>query len=71
MMLRTAPPSMRVRLTAMLLIVGVHKRGIVPTALVEIGWSSSSKPILLVDHFYLWLLMLGCATAISRNSCLK
>jgi hypothetical protein len=31
----------------------VHKRGIVPTALVEIGWSSLSKPILLVDHFNL------------------
>jgi hypothetical protein len=56
---------------AMLLMVGVHKRGIVPTALVEIGWSSSSKPILLVNHFNLWLLTLGCAAAISRDSCLK
>jgi hypothetical protein len=71
MMLRPAPPLMRVRLTVMLLIVGMHKRGIVPIALVEIGWSSSSKPILLVDHFNLWLLTLGCATAISRDSCLK
>jgi hypothetical protein len=26
---------------------------------------------LLVDHFNLWLLTLGCATAISRDSCLK
>jgi hypothetical protein len=39
--------------------------------MVEIGWSSSSKPILLVDHFNLWLLTLGCAAAISRDSCLK
>jgi hypothetical protein len=30
------PPSMRVWLTAMLLMLGVHKRGIVPAALVEI-----------------------------------
>jgi hypothetical protein len=52
---KARPTSMRVRLTAMLLIVGVHKRGVVPTALVEIGWSSSSKPILLVDHFNMWL----------------
>jgi hypothetical protein len=37
MMLRPTPPSMRVRLTAMLLMVGVHKRGIVPTPLVEVG----------------------------------
>jgi hypothetical protein len=37
MMLRPAPPSMRVRLTTMLLMVGVHKRGIVPTPLVEVG----------------------------------
>jgi hypothetical protein len=37
MMLRPAPPSMRVRLTAMLLMVGMHKRGIVPMALVEVG----------------------------------
>jgi hypothetical protein len=37
MMLRPAPPSMRVRLTAMLLMVGVHNRGIVPTPLVEVG----------------------------------
>jgi hypothetical protein len=36
MMLRPAPPSMRVRLTVMLLIVGVHKRGIVPMALMDI-----------------------------------
>jgi hypothetical protein len=55
----------------MLLIVGVHKRGIVPTALVEIGWSSSSKPILLEDHLSLGLFMLGCAAAISRGRCLK
>jgi hypothetical protein len=71
MMLRPAPPSMRVRLTAMLLIVGAHKRGIVPTALVEIGWSSLPKPILLVDHFNLWFLTLGCAAMISHDSCLK
>jgi hypothetical protein len=38
---------------------------------VEIGWSSSSKPILLVDHFNLWLLTLGCAATISHDSCLK
>jgi hypothetical protein len=31
------PPSMRVRLTAMLLMVGIYKMGIVPTALVEVG----------------------------------
>jgi hypothetical protein len=55
----------------MLLIVGVHKRGIVPMALVEIGWSSSSKPILLVDHLSLGLFTLGCAAVISRDSCLK
>jgi hypothetical protein len=66
-----APPSMRVRLTAMLLMVGVHKRGIVPTPLVEVGWSSSSKLILLVDHFIKRLLALGCAAAISHDSCLK
>jgi hypothetical protein len=67
-----ARPSVdEVWLTAMLLIVGVHKRGIVPTALVGIGWSSSSKPILLVDHLSLGLFTLGCATAISRDSCLK
>jgi hypothetical protein len=70
-MLRPAPPSMRVRLTAMLLIVGVHKRVTVPMALVEIGWSSSSKTILLVDHLSLGLFTLGCAAAISRDSCLK
>jgi hypothetical protein len=62
---------MRVQLTAMLLIVGVHKREIVPTALVDTGWSYSSKPILLVDHLNLWLFTLGCASAISRDSCLK
>jgi hypothetical protein len=66
-----APPSMRVRLTAMLLMVGMHTMGIVPTALVEIGWSSSSKPSLLEDHFSLGLFVLGCATAISRGCCLK
>jgi hypothetical protein len=49
----------------------VHKRGIVHMVLVEIGWSSSSKPILLVDHFIKRLLTLGCAVAISRDSCLK
>jgi hypothetical protein len=52
-------------------MVGVHKRGIVPTPLVEAGWSSSSKPILQVDHFNRQLPMLGYATAISRDSCLK
>jgi hypothetical protein len=31
------PPSMRVRFTAMLLMVGMHKRGIVHTPLVEAG----------------------------------
>jgi hypothetical protein len=41
MMLRPAPPSMRVRLIAMLLMLGVHTIGIVPMALVEIGWSYS------------------------------
>jgi hypothetical protein len=65
------PPLMRVRLTAMLLIVGVHKRRIVPTVLVEIGWSSSSKSILLEDHLSLGLFTFGCAAAISRDSCLK
>jgi hypothetical protein len=55
----------------MLLIVGVHRRGIVPRALVETGWSSSSKLILLVDHLNLWLFTLGCAAAISHDSCLK
>jgi hypothetical protein len=64
-------PSMRVQLTMMLLIVGVHKRGIVPTALAEIGWSSSSMPILLVDHLSLGLFTLGYAAVISRDSCLK
>jgi hypothetical protein len=49
----------------------VHKRGIVPTPLVEAEWSSSSKPILQVDHFIKRLPMLGCAAAISRDSCLK
>jgi hypothetical protein len=49
----------------------VHKRGIVSMALVEIGWSSSSKPTLLEDHLSLGLFMLGCAIAISRDSCLK
>jgi hypothetical protein len=71
MMLRPAPPSMRVRLTAMLLMVGMHKRGIVPTPLGEAGWSSSSKPILQVDHFIKRLPMLGCAAMISHDSCLK
>jgi hypothetical protein len=55
----------------MLLMVGVHKREIVPTPLVEAGWSSLLKPILQVDHFIKRLLMLGCAAAISRDSCLK
>jgi hypothetical protein len=55
----------------MLSMVGVHKMGIVPTALVEIGWSYSSKPSLLEDHFSLGLFVLGCATAISRDSYLK
>jgi hypothetical protein len=54
-----------------LFIVGMHKRGIVPMALVEIGWSSSSKPILLEDHLSLGLFTLGCAVEISRDSCLK
>jgi hypothetical protein len=36
MMLRPAPPSMRVWLTVMLLMVGVHKSGIVPTPFVEV-----------------------------------
>jgi hypothetical protein len=45
--------------------------GIVLMALVEIGWSSSSKPSLLVDHFSLGLFALGCATAISRDHSLK
>jgi hypothetical protein len=55
----------------MLLMVGVHTMGIVPMALVEIGWSSSSKPSLLEDHFNLGLFLLGCAAAISRGCCLK
>jgi hypothetical protein len=71
MMLRPAPPSMRVRLTATLLMVGVHKRGIVPTPLVEAGWSSSSKPILQVGHFIRRLPTLGCAAVISHDSSLK
>jgi hypothetical protein len=71
MMLRPAPPSMIVRLTAMLLMVGVHKRGIVPTPLVEVGLSSLLKLILLVDHFIKRLPALGCAAVISRYSCLK
>jgi hypothetical protein len=71
MMLRPAPPSIRVWLTVMMLMVGVHTMGIVPMALVEIGWYSSSKPSLLEDHFSLGLFMLGCATAISHDSCLK
>jgi hypothetical protein len=62
---------MRVRLIAMLLMVGVHMIGIVLTILVDIGWSSSSKPSLLADHFSMGLLVLGCAAAISRDSCLK
>jgi hypothetical protein len=45
--------------------------GIMPMALVEIGWSSSSKLSLLEDHFSLGLLVLGCAAAISHDSCLK
>jgi hypothetical protein len=49
----------------------VHKRGIVPTPLVEAEWSSSSKPILQVDHFIRRLPTLGCAAAIYRDSCLK
>jgi hypothetical protein len=40
-------------------------------ALVDIGWSSSLKPILLVDHLSLGLFTLGWAAAISRDSCLK
>jgi hypothetical protein len=55
----------------MLLMVGVHTMGIVLTALVEVGWSSSSKPSLLEDHFSLGLFTLGCAAAISHDSCLK
>jgi hypothetical protein len=38
---------------------------------VEAGWSSSSKPILQVDHFIRRLPMLGCAATISCDSCLK
>jgi hypothetical protein len=49
----------------------VHTMGIVLTTLVEIGWSSSSKPSLLEDHFSLGLFMLSCAAAISSDSCLK
>jgi hypothetical protein len=50
---------------------GRAQEGIVPTTLVEIGWSSLLKPILLEDHFSLGLFMLGCAAVISRDSCLK
>jgi hypothetical protein len=49
----------------------MHKMGIVPTALVDIGWSSSSKLILLEDYFSLGLFTLGCAAAISHDNCLK
>jgi hypothetical protein len=49
----------------------MHKRGIVPTPLVEAGWSSLSKLILQVDHFIRRLLTLGCAATISHDSCLK
>jgi hypothetical protein len=45
MMLRPTLLSMRVRLMATLLMVGMHKRGIVPTPLVKARRSSSSKPI--------------------------
>jgi hypothetical protein len=38
---------------------------------VEIGWSSSSKPSLLEDHFSLGLFTLGCAATIFHDSCLK
>jgi hypothetical protein len=54
---------------AMLLMVGMHTMEIVPTALVEIGWSSLLKPSLLEDHFSLGLFTLGCAAAISHDSC--
>jgi hypothetical protein len=49
----------------------MHTIGIMPTTLLEIGWSSSSMPSLLEDHFSLGLLVLGYAVAISRESCLK
>ena len=41
-MLRPAPSSRSVLVTAMLLMVGVQTRGIVPTVLVDLGWSRAS-----------------------------
>ena len=43
MTFKPAPPSMSILVTAMLLMVGVQIKGMVPTALVDLGWSLKSK----------------------------
>ena len=53
MTLTPAPPSMSVLVTATLLMVRVHTRGMVPTALVVLGWSLESKEIANCDHLSL------------------
>jgi hypothetical protein len=41
---------MSVLVTATLLMVGVHTIGMVPTVLVDLGWSLESKEIRYCDH---------------------
>ena len=56
-------------MTTMLLMVGVQARGIVPTVLVDLGWSLASKEILYSDHLMGWdASILGRTALISRET---
>ena len=72
MTFRPAPPSMRVLLTAMLLMVGVQTRGRVPTVLVDLGWSLASKAMVYCGHLRGWDASTpGRAALSSRANCLN
>ncbi len=55
----------------MLLMVGVHTKGMVPTVFVDLGWSLASKEILYYDHLSLGALAVDWTAAILRESCWK
>ncbi len=72
MTFKPTPPSMSVLATAMLLMMGVHTRGMVPTALVDLGWSLESKAMVYCDHLRGWEASSpGSAALTSRENCLK
>ena len=63
---------MSVLVTAMLLMVGVQTRGMVPTVLLDLGWSLASKEILYSDHLRGWdASILERTSLISREIFLK